>query len=84
MRITTKAGSGSWNSERLKLVSGLGDQLNESRLGGTMPKEGSLAEAQESMNKEQVTTADKAEGGAPVLSRVEEPAICDEREWRRF
>jgi hypothetical protein len=52
--------------------------------GGTMYKEGRIAEAQESMNKEQDTTADEAEGGSPVRSRVEEPAICDEREWRRF
>ena len=52
--------------------------------GGTMYKEGRIAETQESMNKEQDTTADEAEGGSPVRSRVEEPAICDEREWRRF
>jgi hypothetical protein len=49
-----------------------------------MYKEGRLAEAQAPVNKEQDTTADEAEGGSPVRFRVEEPAICDEREWRRF
>ena len=52
--------------------------------GGTMYKEGRLAEAQAPANKEQDTTADEAESESPVRSQVEEPAICDEREWRRF
>jgi len=43
---------------------------------------GSLAQAP--ANKEQDTTADEAESESPARSQVEEPAICDEREWRRF
>jgi hypothetical protein len=71
------------NSECVRLIFGLGKQLNESWLGGTMYKEGRIAEAQEPVNNEQDTT-DEKEVGLPVRSRVEEPAICDEREWRRF
>ena len=71
------------NSDCVRLIFGLGKQLNESWLGETMYKEGRIAEAQEPVKKEQDTT-DETKVGSSVRSRVEEPAICDEREWRRF
>jgi hypothetical protein len=49
-----------------------------------MYKKGRIAQEQEPMNNEQGTPPDEAEGGSPVRSQVGEPAICDEREWRRF